>query len=225
MSLTIRSGTADARTRISNKESGSPACGTGSRHRPHQPDPGHLLTRHPGPSGGKAPIWQADPAILTKESKLSRALPAVICHMPIRPVAHKPHLVRPGGHRPQSGWLGMASASWITAFISEISGSDQPSAPRCSGVVGHNPALSGAVGHNPRAGAAPLSTSRHARNRNHGISLAVSLTGGHRNDVTRLMPLIRAIPPVRGRRGRPRHRPGVNLGDTARRNVPGLVSD
>ena len=30
----------------------------------------------------------------------------------------------------------------------------------------------------------------------HGIPLAVSLTGGNRNDVTQLMPLIEAIPPV-----------------------------
>jgi hypothetical protein len=35
----------------------------------------------------------------------------------------------------------------------------------------------------------------------------VSLTGGNRNDVTQLMPLIEAVPPVRGRRGRPRRRP------------------
>ena len=41
----------------------------------------------------------------------------------------------------------------------------------------------------------------------HGIPLAVSLTGGNRNDVTQLMPLIAAIPPVRGRRGRTRRRP------------------
>ena len=40
----------------------------------------------------------------------------------------------------------------------------------------------------------------------HGIPLAVSLTGGNRNDVTQLMPLVQAIPPVRGRRGRPRRR-------------------
>ena len=37
--------------------------------------------------------------------------------------------------------------------------------------------------------------------------LAVSLTGENRNDVTQLIPLIEAIPPVRGRRGRPRRRP------------------
>src|SRR5262250_629785 len=33
----------------------------------------------------------------------------------------------------------------------------------------------------------------------HGIPLAVSLTGGQRNDITQLMLLIAAIPPVRGR--------------------------
>ena len=32
----------------------------------------------------------------------------------------------------------------------------------------------------------------------HGIPLAVSLTGGNRNDVTQLMPLIGAIPPAPG---------------------------
>ena len=41
----------------------------------------------------------------------------------------------------------------------------------------------------------------------HGIPLAVSLTGSNRNDVTQLMPLIEAIPPVHGRRSRPRRRP------------------
>jgi IS5 family transposase len=47
----------------------------------------------------------------------------------------------------------------------------------------------------------------------HGIPLAVSLTGGNRNDVTQLMPLIQAIPPVRGRRGRPRQRPAKAYAD------------
>ena len=40
-----------------------------------------------------------------------------------------------------------------------------------------------------------------------GIPLAVTLTGGHRNDVTQLISLVDAIPPIRGRRGRPRRRP------------------
>ncbi|WP_369678839.1 IS5 family transposase [Saccharomonospora viridis] len=41
----------------------------------------------------------------------------------------------------------------------------------------------------------------------HGTPLAVSLTGGNRHDVTQLMPLVEAIPRIRGRRGRPRNRP------------------
>ncbi len=41
----------------------------------------------------------------------------------------------------------------------------------------------------------------------------VSLTGGNRNDVTQLMPLLEAVPPVRGRVGRPRRRPGRLLAD------------
>lgn len=39
------------------------------------------------------------------------------------------------------------------------------------------------------------------------------LTGGNRTDVTQLIPLLQAVPPVRGKRGRPRHRPDVVLGD------------
>jgi transposase len=35
----------------------------------------------------------------------------------------------------------------------------------------------------------------------------VILTGGNRNDGTQLLPLIDAIPPIRGLRGRPKRRP------------------
>ncbi|CAM5742019.1 IS5 family transposase [Streptomyces hirsutus] len=41
----------------------------------------------------------------------------------------------------------------------------------------------------------------------HGTPLTVSLTSGNRHDVTQLMPLLDAIPRIRGVRGRPRHRP------------------
>ncbi len=40
-----------------------------------------------------------------------------------------------------------------------------------------------------------------------GIPLAVILTGGNRNDVTQLIPLLDKIPPIRGVRGTPRRRP------------------
>jgi transposase len=46
-----------------------------------------------------------------------------------------------------------------------------------------------------------------------GTPLAVTVTGAHRNDTTQLIPLIDAIPPVRGRPGRPRRRPEVLLAD------------
>ncbi|WP_435839891.1 IS5 family transposase [Streptomyces canus] len=41
----------------------------------------------------------------------------------------------------------------------------------------------------------------------HGIPLATITTGGNRNDVTQLIPLIEAVPPIRGKRGRPLRRP------------------
>ncbi|QRX95182.1 transposase [Streptomyces sp. A1-5] len=46
-----------------------------------------------------------------------------------------------------------------------------------------------------------------------GIPLASTVTGGNRNDVTQLIPLLQAVPPVRGKRGQPRRRPDVALGD------------
>lgn len=46
-----------------------------------------------------------------------------------------------------------------------------------------------------------------------GIPLAATLTGGNRNDVTQFIPLLEAVPPVRGKRGRPLRRPDTVLGD------------
>ena len=46
-----------------------------------------------------------------------------------------------------------------------------------------------------------------------GIPLAFSVTGGTRNDVTQLIPLLDAVPPVRGLAGRPRRRPDRVVGD------------
>ena len=48
-----------------------------------------------------------------------------------------------------------------------------------------------------------------------GIPLAATLTGGNRHDTAQLIPPIEAIPPVRGRRGRPRQRPGKVFADRA----------
>jgi len=48
-----------------------------------------------------------------------------------------------------------------------------------------------------------------------GIPLATLLTGAHRHDVTQLLPLLDAIPSVRGKVGRPRRRPERAQGDRA----------
>ncbi|WKK26990.1 IS5 family transposase [Streptomyces olivoreticuli] len=64
----------------------------------------------------------------------------------------------------------------------------------------------------PHTGPSPVDRARpgskhHVIVDRHGTPLAVSLTGGNRHDVTQLMPLLDAIPRIRGLRGRPLHRP------------------
>ena len=47
----------------------------------------------------------------------------------------------------------------------------------------------------------------------HGTPLAVLLTGSNRKDVTQLLPLLDAVPPVRCRVGRPRRKPDSLFAD------------
>lgn len=70
----------------------------------------------------------------------------------------------------------------------------------------------------PKTGPSPVDRARtgskhHVLTEAHGIPLTARLTGGNRNDVTQLIPLITAIPHVRGKRGRPRQRPGTVYAD------------
>jgi transposase len=46
-----------------------------------------------------------------------------------------------------------------------------------------------------------------------GIPLATTITGANAHDITQLLPLIHAVPPVRGKPGRPRRRPDLVQGD------------
>jgi len=46
-----------------------------------------------------------------------------------------------------------------------------------------------------------------------GIPLAFAVTGGNRNDITQLIPLLDAVPAVSGRPGRPRRRPDSVVAD------------
>ena len=50
----------------------------------------------------------------------------------------------------------------------------------------------------------------------HGVPLAATLTGGHRNDVTQLLPLVDGIGAIAGKRGRPRRRPERLIADRLR---------
>jgi transposase len=78
---------------------------------------------------------------------------------------------------------------------------------RCAVDASHVHALKGLhVGPSPVNRGHPGSR-RHLIVDSHGIPLAVTLTGGNRHDVTQLLPLLDAIPPIRGRRARPRRKP------------------
>jgi transposase len=64
----------------------------------------------------------------------------------------------------------------------------------------------------PKSGPSPVDRARpgsrhHVLTEGARIPLSVSLTDGNCNDVTQLVPLIDDVPPVRGRRVRPRRRP------------------
>ncbi|MCZ1004181.1 IS5 family transposase [Streptomyces mirabilis] len=70
----------------------------------------------------------------------------------------------------------------------------------------------------PKSGPSPVDRARpgskhHLIVEGRGIPLAASLTGGNRNDVTQLLPLLDKIPAVAGVVGRPRHRPDSLLAD------------
>lgn len=53
-----------------------------------------------------------------------------------------------------------------------------------------------------------------------GIPLAFTVTGANRHDVTQLVALIDAIPPVRGKAGRPKRRPRYVVADRAYHSAP-----
>ena len=59
----------------------------------------------------------------------------------------------------------------------------------------------------------PPGSKHHLLTDARGVPLAVSLTGGNRNDITQLIPLVDAVPPLRGHVGRPRRRPEVLVAD------------
>lgn len=62
--------------------------------------------------------------------------------------------------------------------------------------------------HRPFAGRpCPYRLEHHVIIDRHGTPLAATLTSGNLHDVTQLLPLLDAVPPIRGTRGRPRRKP------------------
>lgn len=53
-----------------------------------------------------------------------------------------------------------------------------------------------------------------------GIPLAATVTAANRHDVTQLLPLVDAVPPIAGKPGRPRRRPQMVQGDRAYDSQP-----
>lgn len=70
------------------------------------------------------------------------------------------------------------------------------------------------TGPNPTDRAKP-GTKHHALCEGNGLPLSTTTTVANRHDVTQLKPLVESIPPVKGKRGRPRHRPKKLLADRA----------
>ncbi|MET9793305.1 IS5 family transposase [Streptomyces canus] len=82
-------------------------------------------------------------------------------------------------------------------------------------VIGSSP-IRGSAG--PKSGPSPVDRARpgskqHVLTNGQGIPLAVSLTGGNRNDVTQLLPLLDKVPAIAGQAGRPRRRPDALLAE------------
>jgi transposase len=72
----------------------------------------------------------------------------------------------------------------------------------------------------PQTGANPTDRAKRGSKRHlicdgRGIPLAIELTGANCHDSTQALPLLDAIPPLQGLRGRPRCRPDRILGDRA----------
>ena len=63
-------------------------------------------------------------------------------------------------------------------------------------------------------------TKHHVLTSANGIPLAARITGANRNDITQLLPLVDAVPPVAGKVGRPRRRPKTLYGDRAYDSQP-----
>lgn len=92
--------------------------------------------------------------------------------------------------------------------LSELRAADLLDFSRAAADSSHIRAMKGG----PATGPSPVDRGRagskhHLIVEAHGIPVAAITTGGNRNDVTRLIPLAQAVPPIRGERRQPLRRP------------------
>ncbi len=106
-------------------------------------------------------------------------------------------------------------------LLSELRGADQIDFSRALVDSGSIRAVQGGAetGPNP-TDRGKAGTKHHVLTDARGIPLAVQITGANRHDVTQLLPLVDAIPPIAGKPGRPRRRPALVQGDRAYHSEP-----
>lgn len=103
-------------------------------------------------------------------------------------------------------------------LLDKLRAAEQMDFSRATVDAAHAPAKRGR--NSPKVGPSPVDRGRpgvkhHVITEANGIPLRVVATGGNRHDVTQLVPLVEAIPPVRGTRGHPRHKPRRLYADRA----------
>jgi transposase len=133
----------------------------------------------------------------------------------LSPSAHPngPRWLRVAAYRDQSRRLREWSEAGVWQRLHEM----LPAELRAAGVLdlsrasvdsSHLPAMKGGAATGPSpVDPGKTGSKHHVIVEAHGIPLAATLTGGNRNDVTQLIPLVRAVPPIRGKRGQPLRRP------------------
>ncbi|WP_435797646.1 IS5 family transposase [Streptomyces klenkii] len=99
-------------------------------------------------------------------------------------------------------------------LLAELNAAARLDWSRCVADSSHVRALKGG----PATGPSPVDRGRpgskhHLITDGHGTPLALILTGGNRNGITQLLPLLDAVPPVKSRRGRPRRKPQAVFAD------------
>ncbi|MCW2530566.1 MAG: hypothetical protein JWP62_136 [Blastococcus sp.] len=106
-------------------------------------------------------------------------------------------------------------------LLAELRASDRLDLDRCAVDGSHIRALEGGTTSAPRRSTARPGSKHHLICDAAGIPLAVTLTGGNRNDITQLIPLLEAVPPPSEFRSQAGSRPSSVANDSLRTSSRG----